>query len=322
MRKKGKKTDIEISGANPDKNGSIGAEFADMNREKDGASINNACGGDGADGYNTGNTENADCNNEKNGGCLNGQNNGKQRGDCDNAADPQGGPGAPDGDSAANAREAAGGTQPGQDTRPGHGKQAEPGSQPEPDAQDQIQIEFNNVITGLVEKLNAAEAQSKEYLDRWQRNAADFDNYKRRTQNEMDRLYTSSAADVIAVFLPVADSIERAVGTNAQAAANASGGNGPETGAAAENKKSAPADAQDPYLEGLKLIERQIGDALKKLGVTQLPGAGEQFDPNLHEAVMHVEDESLGHNVIAEVFQKGYMYKDRVVRHSVVKVAN
>jgi len=182
------------------------------------------------------------------------------------------------------------------------------------------------ILAEFAVKLRDAEAQGREYLDRWQRSAAEFDNYKRRTQNEMDRLYASSAADVIAVFLPVVDSIERAIcAENECVKPNADGNDGgiaitingkSKNGATADNDKT------DPFREGFILIERQIKDALKKLGVTPLPGVGEQFDPNLHEAVMHVEDETLGTNVIAQVFQQGYIYKERVVRHSVVKVAN
>ena len=169
---------------------------------------------------------------------------------------------------------------------------------------------IGDAIAELNVKLAAAEKQSLEYLDRWQRSAAEFDNFRRRTQNEMDRLYASSAAEVIAVFLPVVDSIERAVGE------------GPNIPCNASRDDSAPEQKPDPYREGLVLIERQIKDALRKLDVKELPGVGAQFDPNLHEAVMHVEDGELGSNVIVEVFQKGYIYKERVVRHSVVKVAN
>ena len=157
--------------------------------------------------------------------------------------------------------------------------------------------EAAQIISELNQKLETAEKQAKEYLDRWQRSAAEFDNYKRRTQGEMERLYTTSAVEVIAVFLPFVDSVERAVGDTGE-------------------------DVDDPYKEGLILIERQIKDALKKMDVRALPGVGEQFDPNLHEAVMHIEDDSLGQNVIVEVFQHGYIYKEKVVRHSVVKVAN
>jgi len=173
-------------------------------------------------------------------------------------------------------------------------------------------------LAELFERLAAAENKNREYLDRLQRTAADFDNYKRRTQIEMERMYTSSAADVIAAFLPVADSIERAVGAVSANAGAANEAAAPRGGAGTEGG----ADKPDPYRDGLLLIERQVADVLNKLGVDELPGAGEQFDPNLHEAVMHFEDAELGVNVIAEVFRKGYKYKDRIVRHSVVKVAN
>lgn len=168
----------------------------------------------------------------------------------------------------------------------------------------------NKIVGELTKKLADTEKQSREYLDRWQRSAAEFENFKRRTQNDMDRIYTSSAADVIAGFLPVVDSIERAVG------AGAGNPNNPDNG------KAQSIDNSAPYMEGLVLIERQIKDILRKLDVKPLPGAGEQFDPNLHEAVMHITDEAFGQNVIVEVFQQGYIYKNKIVRHSVVKVAN
>ena len=212
---------------------------------------------------------------------------------------------------------------------------------------------IENIITALEAKLTETTNQSREYLDRWQRSAADFENYKRRTQNEMDRLYVSSAIDTIAAFLPVVDSIERAVGPEAVAdsrnndqnpngstepsgavlepagavlGAEAGEAAGAAAGAAAGTTKDSAGEnvepISNPYKDGLILIEKQLKDVFRKLGVTQLPGLGEQFDPNLHEAIMHIKDEAFGSNVICEVFQKGYKYKDRVVRHSVVKVAN
>ena len=216
---------------------------------------------------------------------------------------------------------------------------------------DETSAECDNSaeIADLKKKLAEAETQNREYLDRWQRSAAEFENYKRRTQNEMDRIYASSASDVIAAFLPVVDSIERAVGpepvsggVEKESGADEKRGGATDGGSGASSCKpgAAQGDAvesgakdgatdgakdvkiSDPYKEGLALIERQLNDVLRKLGVKQLPGEGEQFDPNLHEAVMHIKDDSLGANVVCEVFQKGYTYKERVVRHSIVKVAN
>ena len=196
---------------------------------------------------------------------------------------------------------------------------------------------LNGAIAELKDKLAQAESAGRDYQDRWLRSAAEFDNYKRRTANEMDRLYTSSAAEVIAMFLPIVDSIERAANADKNAAAagaDSGADSGTDSGTDAGGPAETGADAckpveacagsgtQDPYKEGLILIERQLREVLKKLDVKPIPGAGAQFDPKFHEAVMHVKDETLGANVIAEVFQQGYMFRDRVVRYGVVKVAN
>jgi molecular chaperone GrpE (heat shock protein) len=222
-------------------------------------------------------------------------------------------------------------------------------------------------LAELSSKLAQAESQSRDFLDRWQRSAAEFENYKRRTQSEFERLYTTSAAEIIAVFLPVIDSIERATGAadnmgdgvrpaanagfgsdNAGLSENTAAGSDPKsdagdgaasdaaskatvgaTSGACSRKTGDPCSAAaisetrpDPYKEGLVLIERQIKDVLRKLDVKPLPGVGEQFDPNFHEAAMHVSDDAYGANEIVGEFQKGYIYKNRVVRHSIVKVAN
>ncbi|HOP99688.1 MAG TPA: nucleotide exchange factor GrpE [Acetivibrio clariflavus] len=137
-----------------------------------------------------------------------------------------------------------------------------------------------------------------EYFERLQRTVAEFDNYKKRTAREKEALYLDATSDVVAAFLPVIDNLERAL-------------------AAANNTANA-----DSLKEGIELVYRQIQDVLKKLDVEVIEAVGNEFDPNLHNAVSHIEDENYGSNIVVEEFQKGYIYKDKVIRHSMVKVAN
>lgn len=136
--------------------------------------------------------------------------------------------------------------------------------------------------------------------DKILRISAEYDNYRKRTQKEKDSLYAMAKADTVAAFLPLLDNIEKAVKTMPEAT---------------EGEWKAVSD-------GVALIKKQLEEILKKLGVTEIPALGEQFDPELHNAVMHVEDEEQGENTVVEEFQRGFKIDDRVVRHSVVKVAN
>jgi molecular chaperone GrpE len=188
----------------------------------------------------------------------------------------------------------------------------------------------------LAARLAALEKERNDCMDRWQRSVAEFDNYKRRTAREKEALYIDASADVIGAFLPIVDSLERAAAAlcaPAEGESEAAEGDGdsvsetasgaPVSGAASGTSASASVSASETALrEGILLIEKQVQDVLKKFSIEPLPGVGAPFDPNLHNAVMHVEDESYGKNVVAEVFQKGYIYKERVIRHSMVKVAN
>lgn len=160
-------------------------------------------------------------------------------------------------------------------------------------------------IKALKEELEAVKSELEEqkkkcgeYLDRLQRTAAEFDNFKKRTVKEKEALYDDAVCDVIREFLPVIDNLERA-----------------------QNAVSADSSAQS-LKDGVEMVFKQFRDILKKIGVEEIKALNETFDPLLHNAVMHVEDESLGTSVIVEEFQKGYRYKDKVVRHSMVKVAN
>ena len=144
---------------------------------------------------------------------------------------------------------------------------------------------------------NKAEELEKRYMSLY----AEYDNYRKRTQKEKENLYADAVADVAKEFLAVLDNIDRAV----------------------ETAKGADENSIDKVIEGIELLGRQAGDILTKIGVEEIKAErGEKFDPNLHEAVMHVEDEELGEQEIAMVFTKGYMYKGKVIRHVVVQVAN
>jgi len=156
--------------------------------------------------------------------------------------------------------------------------------------------------TGELEKvrllLDEKTRQCEEYFNALQRIAAEFDNFKKRTAREKESLYAEAVSDVVAAFLPVVDSVEKAVLTYCGQ------------------------QEERPIKEGLELINRQVKDVLKRLEVMEIKSLGEDFDPQLHEAVMHVEDEEKGKNIVVEELRKGYVFKDRVIRHSMVKVAN
>jgi len=137
----------------------------------------------------------------------------------------------------------------------------------------------------------------KELNDKYMRLLAEFDNFKKRTQKEKIQIYTDDAADVVEAVLPIFDNLQRAISSEVEG------------------------DAKT-VLDGVKLIEKQFEDALKNIGVAHIKAVGEQFDPEMHNAVMHIDDENFGDNTVVEEFAKGYKYKEKVIRHSMVKVAN
>ncbi len=150
-----------------------------------------------------------------------------------------------------------------------------------------------------VSKEAELEEKLKEWEDKYMRLFAEFDNFKKRSLKEKDARYADAVIDTVAAFLPVVDNLERAQAVTVEAE---------------EAKK---------LLEGIELVMKQVRDTLARLEVAEIPAEGAEFNPNLHNAVMHIEDEAIGENIIAEEFMKGYIYKnDRVVRHSMVKVAN
>ena len=137
--------------------------------------------------------------------------------------------------------------------------------------------------------------QIEELTDRLKRNMAEFDNFRKRTEKEKASMYIIGAREIVEKILPVVDNFERGL---------------------------AQAPEEDAFAEGIRMIYKQLMTTLEELGVKQIEAVGKEFDPNLHNAVMHIEDEEAGENTIVEEFQKGYTYKDFVVRHSMVKVAN
>lgn len=144
------------------------------------------------------------------------------------------------------------------------------------------------------------EEKLKESEDRLLRLRAEYDNFRKRSQKEKDSMFADGAMSVISAILPVIDNLERAIDAARQ---------NPESGS-------------EGLLKGVEMTYQQFYDILEKLGVTAIKASGEAFDPTLHNAVMHIEDEEVGENIIVEEFQKGYLYKDKVVRHAMVKVAN
>ena len=151
---------------------------------------------------------------------------------------------------------------------------------------------------GKKKKKDKKDEKIEELTDRLTRQMAEFDNFRKRTDREKSQMYEVGAKDVIDKILPVVDNFERGLG------------------AVTEEEK------EDPFVKGMEQIYKQLMTTLEGIGVKPIEAVGNEFDPDFHNAVMHVEDEEVGENIILEEFQKGYMYRDSVVRHSMVKVAN
>jgi len=147
-----------------------------------------------------------------------------------------------------------------------------------------------------VEQMELAARQLETTKDQFARLAAEYDNYRKRTAKEKESLYQDAKADTIKEFLAVYDNLERAA--------------------------AAPGGEDDPHKKGLEMIFTQYKELLKKLGVAEIEAQGQPFDPERHEAVMHIDDENFGENEVAQVFQAGFLLGDRVIRHAVVQVAN
>lgn len=148
------------------------------------------------------------------------------------------------------------------------------------------------------EKKDKKDEKIEELTDRVRRQMAEFDNFRKRTEKEKTQMFETGAKSIVEKILPVVDNFERGLA------------------AVTEEEKGTP------FVEGMEKIYKQMMTVLEEAGVKPIEAVGQEFDPNLHNAVMHIEDEEFGENIIAEEFQKGYTYRDSVVRHSMVKVAN
>ena len=159
--------------------------------------------------------------------------------------------------------------------------------------------EKEKTYTLTQQQMEAAELAAKQLesvKDQFVRLTAEYDNYRKRTTKEKDGIYQDAKADTIRAFLDVYDNLERAAATEG--------------------------DDDSPHKKGLVMIFHQYQEILKKLGVTEMEALGQPFDPEKHNAVMHIDDENLGENVVAQVFQAGFSMGDKVIRHAIVQVAN
>ena len=146
-----------------------------------------------------------------------------------------------------------------------------------------------------VEQMELAAKQLESVKDQFTRLTAEYDNYRKRTTKEKENIYADAKLDTVKPFLEVADNLDRAV---------------------------SQFEEGYPHRQGMEMICKQFTAVLEKLGVTEIPALGQPFDPGKHNAVMHIDDENFGENIVAEVFQKGYQMGEKVVRFAMVKVAN
>ena len=153
-------------------------------------------------------------------------------------------------------------------------------------------------LFGKKNKKDKKDEKIEELTDRLTRQMAEFDNFRKRTDKEKSQMYEVGAKDIIEKILPVVHNFERGLD------------------AVKEEEKD------DPFVQGMEKVYKHLMTTLEEIEVKPIEAVGKEFDPNLHNAVMHVEDENFGENIVAEEFQKGYTYRDSIVRHSMVKVAN
>ena len=148
------------------------------------------------------------------------------------------------------------------------------------------------------DKKDKKDIQIEELTDKYKRTLAEFENFRNRTEKEKAAMYEIGAKDIVEKILPVVDNFERGLST------------------LSEEEKTAP------FADGMDKVYKQLLTTLESAGVKPIEAVGKEFDPNLHNAIMHIDDENFGENEVVEEFQKGYMYRESVVRYSVVKVAN
>lgn len=172
-------------------------------------------------------------------------------------------------------------------------------------SEEKIQKDTNCEETSKEETLSSSEYEKllkekddelNSLQDRYQRLLAEYDNFKKRTAKEKEAIYVDSVKDTVSELLPVIDNLIRAI----------------------DSFKDKESDEK----KGVEMVLKQTEDIFKKLGVEEIKAVGEEFNPEFHNAVMHIDDDTVSDNTIVEQFQKGYIYKDKVIRYSMVKVAN
>lgn len=159
----------------------------------------------------------------------------------------------------------------------------------------EVQEEISEQKDELEQKIAKLEKEAEETNDRLKRIMAEFENYKKRNLKEKEMQYNSILADVINSLLPVIDNLEKATTSETQ---------------------------DEKYKQGVEMVLKQLLDVLEGFGVKKIEAVGKPFDPELHDAISHVEDETLGEQVVKEEFRTGYIIGDKVIRHSMVIVAN
>ena len=162
-------------------------------------------------------------------------------------------------------------------------------------AKTEAAAEEAEAVEAAENKAVPAESELKEEKDKYLRLMAEYDNFRKRSAKERDNIYTDVRVDTVSKFLPVYDNLERAL---------------------------AASTSDEAFKKGVEMTFNQLKEVFKKLGVEEIEAKGQSFDPSMHNAVMHVTDESLGENVVVEEFQKGFKMGEKVIRFSMVKVAN
>ena len=147
----------------------------------------------------------------------------------------------------------------------------------------------------LSEELETLQKAKDELYDKYLRTLAEYDNFRKRSQREKDAIYGDATVDTVKKLLPVLDNFERALNYECK---------------------------DEEFKKGIALIQNTLKEVFENIGVTEIPSLDEQFDPNLHEAVMHIDNPAYGENIVTDVYRKGYMLGDKVIRHTMVVVAN
>lgn len=166
------------------------------------------------------------------------------------------------------------------------------------ETEENADAEEKKGLFGKKNKKDKKDEKIEELTDKLIRQMAEFDNYRKRTEREKSQMYEVGAKDIIEKILPVVDNFDRAM-------------------AAVKDEQK-----EDPFVQGMDKIYKHMMTTLEEIGVKPIEAVGKEFDLNLHNAVMHIEDENYGENIVVDEFQKGYTYRDTVVRHSMVRVAN